>query len=116
MTGAYCSDGPHELATAEPAAELVAPGYHRTSSSSSILGVLIQRTVSLVPNLLLTSPVVRLHVVSAATGEYLHISHGTNSNSGNMAALDGQQQQGLAAGADGHLRHIVKCALQEKVG
>eukprot|EP00775_Hariotina_reticulata_P007429 gene7429-7638_t len=93
---------------------MAAPAYQR-ASSGSILSVLVQRTVSLVPDLLLTSPVVRLHVVSAATGGYFHIGHSAISNSGSMAVPEGQQQQGLGAGGDVCLRHIVEGTLQEKL-
>lgn len=51
---------------------VVAPSYRR-SGSSSILSLHIHGTSQLVPDLLLTDPIIRLHVVHAATGEYVRV-------------------------------------------
>jgi len=66
----------------------MAPSYHK-AASSTIISLHIHGTSQLVPDLLLTDPVVRLHVVHAATGEYVRM----------LQHLDGPQQQQQRASA-----------------
>lgn len=58
------------------------PSY-RKATSSTICSLHVHGTSQLVPDLLLTDPVVRLHVVHAATGEYVRM----------LQQLDQTQQQ-----------------------
>jgi TolA-binding protein len=64
---------------------MLAPSYHK-STSSSILSLHIHGTSQLVPDVLLTDPVLRLHVVHAATGEYVRIMQ-------QLDSAEAQQQQ-----------------------
>lgn len=76
---------------------VVAPSYLR-STSSSILSLHIHGTSQLVPDLLLTDPVIRLHVVHAATGEYVRIMQQLAGDIQAQAPAQQQQQQAAAAG------------------
>jgi hypothetical protein len=73
---------------------VVTPLYRR-QAAEQVLSVQVQRTGQLAPGTQLTNPVVRLHVVSAATGEYLRLSG--------------------AAADDGKMRHMVDPLLQAEV-
>ncbi len=75
----------------------MSPAYARPLPSSN-LSVKVHGTGPLVPHLLLTNPVVRLHVVSAATGEYLGMG-GVRSGGevGARQLLDGTQQAEVRA-------------------
>lgn len=74
---------------------VVAPSYSR-STSSSILSLHIHGTSQLVPDLLLTDPVIRLHVVHAATGEYFPIVQQLVGDGHNLSQQQ-QRQTALAA-------------------
>lgn len=97
---------------------------YRKAACSSVLSLRIQRSTALVPDVLLTDPVVRLHVVHADTGEYVRMVHQAG------AGIDEQQQQqqgmfGAAGpswdggagsgGMPGVMRQVVEASLQEKV-
>lgn len=88
-------------------------------ASSDLLGLTIQRSTALKPDMLVTNPVVRLHVVSAATGEYVRMLHQT------AQLYEQQQQEGVyAAGANNSKQQqrpdtcirVVDRPLQDKVG
>eukprot|EP00878_Enallax_costatus_P011110 GHUV01011603.1.p1 GENE.GHUV01011603.1~~GHUV01011603.1.p1 ORF type:complete len:1328 (+),score=466.80 GHUV01011603.1:589-3984(+) len=94
------------------------PMYYK-SVSNNLLGLTIQRSTPLKPDMLVTNPVVRLHVVCAATGEYVRMVHRT-------AQLQEQPQQqyiSQAAGANNSnsdqsgaaSRNVVERPLQDKM-
>uniref|UniRef100_A0A383VQN2 Uncharacterized protein n=1 Tax=Tetradesmus obliquus TaxID=3088 RepID=A0A383VQN2_TETOB len=114
---------------AEPAAAVMSPMY-RKAACSSVLSLCIQRSTALVPDVLLTDPVVRLHVVHAGTGEYVRMVHQA------AAAADAEQQQqqqqqqqqavfgaagpswdggASSGGMPGVMRQVVEASLQEKL-
>jgi hypothetical protein len=96
---------------------------YRKADSSSVLSLCIQRSTALVPDVLITDPVVRLHMVHADTGEYVRMLH--QAAAGASLEQQQQQQQGVfgAAGmascdggaTSGGMRHVVEACLQEKV-
>jgi hypothetical protein len=105
--------------------------YHK-AASSSVLSLCIQRSTALAPDVLLTDPVVRLHVVHADTGEYVRMVHQAAAAAAGLPVGSPHQQQqqavfggaggaivdgGAASSADapGGMRHVVEAALQEKV-
>jgi hypothetical protein len=103
---------------------------YRKAAGSSVLSLCIQRSTALVPDVLLTDPVVRLHVVHAGTGEYVRMVHqaATGCALEQQTPQQQQQQQGVfgaaAASCDGGassgsmpgaLRHVVEASLQAEV-
>jgi hypothetical protein len=103
---------------------------YRKAASSSVLSLTILRSTALVPDVLLTDPVVRLHVVHAGTGEYVRMVHQAAVGSAleQQTQQQQQQQQGVfgaaAASCDGGvssgsvpglMRHVVEPSLQAEV-
>jgi hypothetical protein len=92
-----CEEAMSYTITAETGCEpsqpcgMLAPSYHK-AASSSILSLHIHGTSQLVPDVLLTDPVVRLHVVHAATGEYVRIMQQLDTTEAKQQQLQQQQQ------------------------
>lgn len=68
------SPSPQLLQQQQQHSPLQAPCYQR-GVGASMTSLHIHGSSQLPPDLLLTNPVVRLHVVTAATGEYVRLSH-----------------------------------------
>lgn len=88
---------------ADDVRDVVTPMY-RKATSNNIISVTVHRTAVLQPDVLLTNPVVRVHVVSAATGEYIRMPHQQGQQ---LQQLQPDQQQLQPAGASEPLRHVV---------
>jgi hypothetical protein len=102
---------------------------YRKAASSSVLSLCIQRSTALVPDVLLTDPVVRLHVVHAGTGEYVRMVHQAAVGCALEQQTQQQQQQqgvfgaaaaswdgGMSSGSVlGVMRHVVEASLQAEV-